>query len=553
MQGRTELLMCFLPHIFFISLALLILGPLLQPGFVLTLDMVFTPQMPWPDTLSASFPFYALLHLLNMIIPADILQKIILLLMLYGGGMGIYCLILYLAGGRDQTWQLAAYGAAIFYVINPFVFTRFMVGHFALLLGIALLPWFLRQWLRMLQHPRFGGAIRAGILIAAIAAVSVHSLIFVAIIIGVTTAAILWQQRQQLLSTLKEWAPYILTVFGIALLLMSYWLVPTILQSGYIAESLQHFAVTDRSLFATRADPLLGSIGTILALYGFWADNQPLYVLPKDTYEWWVVPIVLLWALLLFGLVTLWRKSRTIAATYTILACIGVAGALGFHGHVLASMANWLADNVPFFNGMREAQKFTVLLLLSYVVFIAYVLHAVLAIVQKLWKKLVIMLGFLLLTFSITPGMVWGFGAQLRVIEYPASWTTVNTKLHQDTSHFKVLALPWHHYMNYHFVGRTIASPLDKFFDAKVIVSDIPELGSLEPQVYDADAVFISALIKTQPLNIAKQLASRHIKYVLVVKEADYRGYNDLLRDSALKTLYNSPEIQLFENTLWRN
>lgn len=548
MQVAAKLLKRFMPQIFFAILALTILGPLLKPGFVLTLDMVFTPNIPWPDTLSASYPFYALLHILNTVIPADLLQKLLLFFVFYGAGLGLYRLIIYCsqASAGDWSWQFAAYVAGVFYIVNPFTFTRFMVGHFALLLGVALLPWFLRTWLRLLQKPSWRLAIAAGLLMAIIAALSVHSLVFVVIIMTLATIIWLWRQRSQL--QLKQYVPYVAVAFIVSAVGMSYWLVPTLMKLGYIAESLQHFTTIDRIIFATQPDTVLGIAGTILALYGFWADTQPLYVLPKDEHEWWLLPVILLWVVLLCGMVALWRKNKRMTVLCLALIMVGFIGALGFR----LQFITWLADHVLFFEGMREPQKFSALLLLSYAVLLAYAAQAFVTSVQKLWKKYCIVAVVLLLIFSLTPGMLWGFGGQLQAVQYPRSWSVVNNMLRQDAANFKVLALPWHHYMNYHFVGRTLASPVDKFFDAPVIISDLPELGGLKPQVYNKDSAFITQLLTLNSTDFAAQLAARNIKYVLVIKEADYKHYNNLLKQSAFTVRYNSAEIQLLENRAWK-
>src|SRR6266702_589521 len=71
-----------LPFIPYALLSALILGPLLMPGFVLTMDMVFTPALHIPSHVDNTWLFYTILHVLNFVLPADFIEKFILLTVL---------------------------------------------------------------------------------------------------------------------------------------------------------------------------------------------------------------------------------------------------------------------------------------------------------------------------------------------------------------------------------------------------------------------------------------------------------------------------------------
>src|SRR5690242_10839966 len=100
----------YLPFLLYVGLGLVILGPLLLPGFVLTLDMVFTPRLRPPDHVDNTFILYWALHLLNVVLPADAVQKALLMCIFVVAGVGMHRLVATLRGEHDaRMWNVAAY------------------------------------------------------------------------------------------------------------------------------------------------------------------------------------------------------------------------------------------------------------------------------------------------------------------------------------------------------------------------------------------------------------------------------------------------------------
>ena len=56
-------------------IALMILLPLLKPGYILTLDMVFTPKISMPIGVENNYLLISLLHFLNYLIPSQIMMN----------------------------------------------------------------------------------------------------------------------------------------------------------------------------------------------------------------------------------------------------------------------------------------------------------------------------------------------------------------------------------------------------------------------------------------------------------------------------------------------
>ena len=125
-----------------LCLGLLALGPGLRRGFLLSYDMVFVPREPFGVALPGLAPPRAVpsdlaIAAASRVVPADVAQKLVLLAIFVLGCAGTAALL-------DREPLLARLAGGAFYVWNPYVAERLIIGQWALLLGYAGLPWVLR-------------------------------------------------------------------------------------------------------------------------------------------------------------------------------------------------------------------------------------------------------------------------------------------------------------------------------------------------------------------------------------------------------------------------
>ena len=121
-------------------LALLVLGPLLVRGYVLTYDMVFVPRLEFGrgllglDTaVPRAVPADLLVALASRLVPADLVQKLVLAGVFVGAATGSARLL-------PSTLPAARAATAALYVWNPFLYERLIMGHWGLLVSYAALP-----------------------------------------------------------------------------------------------------------------------------------------------------------------------------------------------------------------------------------------------------------------------------------------------------------------------------------------------------------------------------------------------------------------------------
>lgn len=575
----------------YVVAALLILGPLLLPGYVLALDMVFTPELR-PPVAGSSYLLQALLYGLDRLLPADLVQKLLLLVIFMLAGVGMHRLWLWLAaagadasvgaetgaGKRPGSWPvLAPYFAGLLYVLNPFTYDRFVTGQYAVLFGYALLPWLVRAVLVMAWRPGWRTALLAAAWASAVGVVSIHSLGMAAVIAGLALVVRLWQLRRPgsepadlagLTGPVGWWQrawPLLragLLAVAVWLLASAYWLVPALTGRGSQVAAVGSFTGADRLAFATTGEATWQRLANVLSLQGFWAERRGLFILPQDTVPGWLwyLAVLVLWLLVAAGVVALWRRrQRAWLAIFGGCVLLGAGLAAGIGG-------GWLAEWLPFFAGYREPQKFAGLVALGFCVLAAYGAGSLVRRAGRLIRRRAGADGgaaegvagglLLVLPVVLAASMPWAAAGQLQAAAYPDGWYRVNQRLETEAGRFRVLALPWHLYLHSNMAGRVVANPAPRFFDN----SGKPVVGSDDPE-YEGAALSRPTALTRQldgllrnatagpPPDFSRQLARLDIKYVILTKDADYEDYDWLGRTPGLRQVFDDPTISLYQNT----
>ena len=552
-------------------LSLAVLLPLLLPGYIFTLDMIFVPRLPMPSAPENTYILQAFLHYINYFIPSQIIQKFLLFLILVLSGVGMHCLVQ--KGNKLQNpsslavksrskppvsdrqptiW--GAYLAGVFYMINPFTYTRFMAGHYLLLLGYALLPFFVAGLFSFLEKPNLKSATRLSAWTLAISIVSIHMVGFTVLLSAAAAMTALIRHRRsgrQLAAIIK----YGLVALGIVIIASAYWLVPYAAGQTPSAQLVSQFDSRDTAFFQTVGDKRLGLALNSAALYGFWGDNKGIYSLPKAQMPIWPIILLVLFILMFTGAKSSWRRDRSVTAVLLVSGLMAIILSLGSAYGPLVPINNWLNTYLPFFKGYREPQKFVAVAALAEAYFLGMGLSSLLKIAKtrkfRTWKLEGMGVIFLLLPILYTPTMLWGFSGQVKASNYPADWYSLNDKLNQDKDNYQVLFLPWHQYMKFQFAGRVIANPADIFFDKPVIQGDNAEFGEVYRSVSNpvTEGIENSVLRPANRLsNAGEILASYQVKYIIVAKEVDWRDYNFLDKQADIKLISESEHLKVYQN-----
>lgn len=529
------------------GLALAVMLPMLTPGFILTLDMAFTPQLRLPEMVSSSYLFHAALHYLNLILPSEAIQKLLLLGILLGSGLGMHALVRFIQAAKLGTGEFApagAYLAGALYMINPFTYSRFMAGQYAVLLGYALLPFLARALLQFFAVPTLGRAVGLGVWVTIIGIVSLHTLGLAAImaLVSLGVCAWRWRRNRRMIGTAASYGLVSLAIFVVA---SGYWLAPLLTGASNQAQAAAGFGAGDAQAFATLGGDVIGQLGYVLQLQGFWAEIENMYLLPQEVLPIWPLAVLLLWSLIGAGLYWTVRHQRAIAAWF---AGVGLAGTL---------VALFGLGNIAALAGFREPHKFIGLLALAFALFAGLGATALLRWASSRSNLLLqsLSVALCLLLVLLTPVMFWGFAGQLTPRQYPADWFVVNERLNQDPTNFNVLSLPWHLYMSYPFAGRVIVNPSEQFFDKPTITSNELEFKGASPTFPDAQKTELGKMLATAKAgtDLGRQLNQHNIKYVLLAKTYDYQTYDYLDKQTHLRLVLETANLKLYRNETYES
>jgi hypothetical protein len=282
----------WLPYLVYSVLALCILGKLLFPGYILNFDSYFSPHphfdnyfrglSQWSNSVfavnMASNPFFLVLQLLAKIIPMWFLEKLLFFLILFLSGWGMHRLM----PGRLPS----RYFAGLLYMINPFVYARFMAGQWGVLVAYALLPLAIGAFLKLLQDGGWKNVILISVLATFVGIVSVQGyfLLFLACFIILLIKLINERRNRSTVLNILKWSAIAAGVFFI---LNVYWLVPLFTTKGTI---LTQFSQADLFSFAPQNTSNLGIAFNIASMYGFWRNA---YTYAKDLLPFWWLLFIL--------------------------------------------------------------------------------------------------------------------------------------------------------------------------------------------------------------------------------------------------------------------
>ncbi|RVW01339.1 hypothetical protein [Rhodococcus xishaensis] len=418
------------PILYSAALAALVLGPLLGPGYLLIRDAVSTPRsyltdsaLGLSDAAARAVPQDWLVAVLSSVVDGGVVVKTILFAALWLAGWGAARLVTVLLPGAGLGPQLVASTVMLW---NPYVAERLLQGHWSLLTGYAALPWIVCAAVSI-RRGRPGGWWALTLCIAAAGLTPTG-----AILAAVVALAVLGAPGGR-----GSRAPRLLWTVLLVVAVSAPWLVATAMSGGGATSDPAGVAA-----FAARAEPGLGTIGSVAGLGGIWNGDA---VPASRTSLWALGGTVLLLAVVACGLPALWRRRRNpVVVALAVLALAAVLlPALAATGFGLA-VGEWAVVHVPGAGLLRDTQKWVALAAPLYVL-------AAAAGVRSLSARVSVPAAVPVAAVPVTviaavvlalPDFAWGVGGALKPVQYPASWQRVVERLEASPEQGDVAVLP---------------------------------------------------------------------------------------------------------------
>ncbi len=527
-----------LPLIVYFLLASLLILPLLGPGYYLALDMQRGPNS-YSDSRFNDFygvnPYGAYLPLtvafsaLSKIIPVEILQKILLFLILFlCGASAHYSLPKELGNSR--------YFAGFLYTLNPFVFIRFLAGHWSFLLSYALWPISIKFFIDFLQNPKQDNLVKAALITFA-ASISSHGVILLLLCYSVLFIFHMAKNKARP-ALIKQTSILAFLVLAMNL----FWIAPVVLtfEETYAPASaeayLEDFGAESRDLPLSLA---------IITMHGFWRSG---FTYTKDVFDLWYILFLLIFAICAYGFFMLLGQNRMLAFTLLSIFALALLFSIGAESPVY-----FLFEMLPIHFIFRDSQKFVGLIALAYSMLGAYGVHFVL---QKTdgRKRTLLLIALIAVPVAYNYGF-FGFLDQIGPTVYPQEWVEADKIIAADNTSTNILVLPLHLYSRYSWVNskqKTLANPAGPFFSKPVIAATNVETKHVYSDVNDSREQYLRSIFKNQSNNTAEMLLPLDVRYIILFRDRwDTAHYFNVLNNASnLALIFEGPTMYLFRNDL---
>ncbi|MFC9359984.1 hypothetical protein ACFTZB_25885 [Rhodococcus sp. NPDC057014] len=513
----------FVAAVYSLVLALLVLGPLLGPGYLLLRDAVSTPRsyltdsaLGLTDAAARAVPQDALLAALSAFVDGGLVVKAILLLALWAAGWGAARMVRTVLPTAGLGPQLVA---ATVTVWNPYVAERLLQGHWSLLTGYAALPWTVcaavairrgrgQGWFALAACLAAAGLTPTGVLLAA-----------------VTTLAVLACPGGRSARWLR-----LTGALGLFFAASAPWLVATALSGGG-GDGSDPAGV---AAFAARAEPGLATLGSLAGLGGVWNETA---VPQTRTTLFALVGTVLLLSVVLCGLPALWRRRRhPVVAALTVLALLAVLlPTLGATAWGLGA-GRWMVQHAPGAGLLRDAQKWVAL---------AAPLYALAAAAAVLRRPVTWSVSAVLIVLLALPDLAWGVGGALRPVRYPPSWQQVATELEVGPDSGDVAVLPTGMFRKFPYGSSApVLDPAPRMLPEDVLQTGelVVAGGSVEGEGSRAQQVERVLLTGGSPAD----LASLGVRWVLVERDTPGPRGESATTLSGLERRFSDEHLELY-------
>ncbi|HSJ20461.1 MAG TPA: hypothetical protein VK964_07785 [Nocardioidaceae bacterium] len=486
-------------------LAVVVLAPVLAPGYVLSYDMVFVPDLALRSdflglgsSLPRAVPSDAVVAVVDEVVPGMVLQKLVLVAALVLAGIGARRLV----PVENGVAQLAA---TSLYVWNPYVAERLGIGHWPLLLAYAALPWIFDAARRARAGEQ--GALAVLVLWLGLAALSAAGGLMAA---AVALVFVWGRDRGALRRTLL--------VGGAALAVNAPWLVAGLLHgSGALTDP------TAVEAFAARGEGVLPVPLTVLGLGGIWNAE----VVPLSRQGWVAVfALAAVVAVCAAGL-RRWLRWLPRRDSWGLAALAAVGLLVGSAGAITPGLMEWFVASVPGGGLLRDGSRYLALVAPLQAGLFGAGAGVLAGVMREQVGNVALAAGAVLLPIAVMPDLAWGLAGSLRPVDFPQEYAEarevmVESMAERDEGALLVLpfssyrAPSWNH-------GRRTLDPVGRYMPANYVASDVLYVSGRPIEGEDRRARRVQDMLSDAEdrMDLARALGGEGIAWVLVDLEAE--------------------------------
>jgi hypothetical protein len=461
-------------------LSLVVTAPLLAPGYLLLRDAVSTPRSHLSDSALGlseaaprALPQDFAVALASAVLDGGVVVKALLVAGLWLAGWGGARLVALVLPESGLAGQCVAVTIAIW---NPYVAERLLQGHWSLVVGYGCLPWVATAMLRLRTSTTPGRAAQGRTFLTAryfgknssgkersraAPWAGVCALVFWMALAGLTPTGLMMAATVALACVFAPGAGrsrWLCAVMGLgaAVLVALPWLA-----AATVAGSLSSSQAEGVRAFAARAEPGLGTLGSLASLGGIWnAEAVPA----SRTTLFAVVAAVVLLGVVVVGLPVVLRRPG--AVPLLVLAAVAVVIPAAMATGPGSAVVEATIRALPGLGVVRDAQKWVALAVPGYAL-------AGAAVVVTLRGRLPAAAAALICCAALVatlPELAWGVGGKMSAVQYPPGWAVTAAMINADPR--PVAVLPVDSMRRFAWAGDApVLDPLPRWVRADVLTT----------------------------------------------------------------------------------
>ena len=399
-----------------LTLALAITAPLLAPGHLLLRDAVSTPRSYLSDdalglaeSAPRALPQDFAVALASLLIDGGIVVKALLILGLWLAGWGAARLVALVISDAGLGGQLVAVTVAIW---NPYVAERLLQGHWSLLVGYGCLPWVAEAMLKLRDG---SGSWWPLVWWTAVAGLTPTGLMLAATV-ALVCAVVPGGGRPRWLCAAAG--------LGVAVLAALPWLTASVFSGLSSGDS-------GIAAFAARAEPGLGTLGSLAAMGGIW--NAEAVPGSRGTL-FAVVGSAVVLGIVAAGLPAVRRRPAAVALL--VLGAVAVVVPAAMATGLGVAVVDAVVRAAPGLGVVRDGQKWVALAMPGYAVAGAGAVVTLRRWVPAGAAAAAVCCAALI---AVLPDLAWGVGGAMTPVRYPTGWAAVASHINADPRPVAVL------------------------------------------------------------------------------------------------------------------
>ena len=491
---------------------------------------------------------------LSGVLGVEIVSKIYVLLVVGLPGVLMFrALSLFRRNYFESDDNLGSFLGALFFMINPWVTSRILSGHFFLISSYALTPVYLYYLYDYFKGNRSSFKYCFGYSVL-ISMTSNHGVVMTGFATAVFFAWCFLESRDTVM------VKRVVVVYGVQLLASMFWVLPTV-----------YLLFQDIRLFPEISN-LSYSLSTnanwfnVVRLFGyFWSPyDKDLYAL-SSLAPVWILLTFLMPLLALISLQTVWKR-RDFMVCFVFIYIVSIV--LGQGTQLIGENYLWFV-NLPFLQLFRDPNKLLYLSSLSASFLIGLSFSDLTDSIAPTFEenysisvprsKAAITVLIVLAVFTVNfPWTTGDFNGLYGPVEIPDYHDGADEWLSSQSGDFRVLYLPVQEFVSYNWSSTSLNEPAR-------YLSGIPVLNPPSTPAYDVSpytTIYLQTvqniLFQNKTQKIGAFLGLSNIQYVVLRMDTEpaflpQTVYKNLIHQTDLELVWAEGSILIFENLEFRN